>query len=81
MKQLFPEDGSAAEFDSLTHQFQIKVWDKNLYVVSHKTVRHWWVIITRDIIEITEIKSWEDIPKQCRKLDELFKEVWKTKED
>ncbi len=81
LESAFPEDGTAAEFDSLTHQFQIKVWDKNPYVISHKTIRHWWGNNNRDILEITEIKSWEDIPKAMQKLDELFKEAWSTKED
>ncbi|MBK7105123.1 MAG: hypothetical protein IPH62_07560 [Ignavibacteriae bacterium] len=77
----FPEDGTAAEFDSLTHLFQTKVWDKNPYVISHKTIRHWWGDNNRDILEITEIKTWEDIPKAMQKLEELFKESWTTKED
>lgn len=80
LEAAFPETGSMAEFDSLTHQFQTKVWDKNPYVISHKTVRHWWGNNNRDIIEITEIKSWEDIPKAMQKNNELFMETWSTKE-
>ena len=76
----FPVDGSIAECDSLTHQFQTKVWDKNPLVVSHKTVRHWWGHDNRDVIEITVIKTWEDIPKAMQKNNELFLEAWSTKE-
>ena len=79
-ERAFPVDGSMAEFDSLTHQFQTKVWDKNPLVVSHKTVRHWWGNDNRDVIEITVIKSWEDIPKAMQKNNELFMEAWSTKE-
>ena len=79
-ERAFPEDGSMAEFDSLTHQFQTKVWDKNPLVVSHKTVRHWWGHDNRDVIEITVIKTWEDIPKAMQKNNELFMEAWSTKE-
>lgn len=79
LEAAFPEDGTMAEFDSLTHQFQTKVWNKNPYVISHKTIRHWWGNNNRDIIEITEIKSWEDIPKAMQKNDELFKEAWPSK--
>jgi len=79
-ERAFPVDGSMAEFDSLTHQFQTKVWDKNPLVVSHKTVRHWWGNDNRDVIEITIIKSWEDIPKAMQKNNELFMEAWSTKE-
>jgi hypothetical protein len=79
-ERAFPVDGSVAEFDSLTHQFQIKVWDKNPLVISHKTVRHWWGHDNRDVIEITVIKTWEDIPKAMQKNNELFLEAWSTKE-
>ena len=79
-ERAFPEDGSMAEFDSLTHQFQTKVWDKNPLVISHKTVRHWWGHDNRDVIEITVIKTWEDIPKAMQKNNELFMEAWSTKE-
>lgn len=73
-------DGSIAEFDSLTALYNKMVWDKNPYVVSHKTVRHWWGNNNRDIIEISEIRSWEDIPKAMEKNNELFMEGWPTKE-
>ena len=79
-ERAFPVDGSIAEFDSLTHQFQTKVWDKNPLVVSHKTVRHWWGHDNRDVIEITVIKTWEDIPKAMQKNNELFLEAWSTKQ-
>ncbi len=79
-ERAFPENGSMAEFDSLTHQFQTKVWDKNPFVISHKTVRHWWGNDNRDVIEITVIKSWEDIPKAMQKNNDLFMEAWATKE-
>lgn len=79
-ERAFPMDGSMAEFDSLTHQFQTKVWDKNPLVISHKTVRHWWGHDNRDVIEITVIKTWEDIPKAMQKNNELFMEAWTTEE-
>jgi len=79
-ERAFPENGSMAEFDSLTNQFQTKVWNKNPFVISHKTVRHWWGNDNRDVIEITEIKTWEDIPKAMQKNNDLFMEAWSTKE-
>lgn len=79
-ERAFPENGSMAEFDSLTHQFQTKVWDKNPFVVSHKTVRHWWGHDNRDVLEITEVKTWEDIPKAMDKNNELFMEAFPTKD-
>ena len=79
-ERAFPVDGSMAEFDSLTYQFQTKIWDKNPLIISHKTVRHWWGNDNRDVIEITEVKTWEDIPKAMAKNDELFMSAWSTKE-
>lgn len=73
-------DGTVAEFDSLTTVYNKMVWNKNPYVVSHKTVRHWWGDNNRDVIQITEIRSWEDIPKAMEKNNELFIEGWPTKE-
>jgi hypothetical protein len=80
LEAAFPENASMPEFDSLTHQFQMNVWDRNPFVISHKTIRHWWGNNNRDIIEITEIKTWEDIPKAMQKNNELFEEVWTSKE-
>jgi hypothetical protein len=79
-ERAFPENASMAEFDSLTHEYDVKVWDKNPFVVSHKTVRHWWGHDNRDVIDITEVKSWEDIPKAMAKNVELFRAAWSTKE-
>ena len=79
-ERAFPKDGSMRELDSLTHMFQINVWDRNPLVISHKTVRHWWGSDNRDFIEITEVKSWEDIPKAMQKNNELFEQVWTSKE-
>lgn len=76
----FPENGSVAEFDSLSHLYKTQVWDKNPYVVSHMTIRHWWGNNNRDVIEISVIKTWEDIPKAMQKNNELFMAAWSTKE-
>lgn len=80
LERAFPENGTIAEFDSLTHLYNTNVWGKNPYIISHKTVRHWWGNDNRDVIEITEIKSWEDIPKAMEKNNELFMSAWSTKE-
>ncbi len=80
LEAAFPENGSVAEFDSLTNLFNTKVRNKNPYVVSHMTVRHWWGNNNRDVIQITVIKTWEDIPKAMQKNNELFMEAWSTKE-
>lgn len=80
LERAFPENGTIAEFDSLTNLYNTMVWNKNPYVISHKTIRHWWGNDNRDVIEITEVKTWEDIPKAMAKNEELFMEAWSTKE-
>ena len=80
LERAFPENGTMAEFDSLTNLYNTNVWGKNPYVISHKTVRHWWGNDNRDVIEITEVKTWEDIPTAMEKNNELFMEAWSTKE-
>ena len=79
-ERAFPEDGSIGELDSLNNLYQINVWDRNPFVVSHKTMAHWWGSNNRDFVEITEVKSWEDIPKAMEKNLELFREVWPSRE-
>lgn len=81
LEAALPENGSMAEFDSLITLYNTKVWDKNPYVISHKTIRHWWGNNNRDVIEITEIKTWEDIPKAMQKNNELFMQTWSTEEE
>ncbi|MFO7526409.1 MAG: hypothetical protein R6W68_13240 [Ignavibacteriaceae bacterium] len=80
LERAFPETGTMAEFDSLTHLYNTNVWGKNPYIISHKTIRHWWGNDNRDVIEITEVKTWEDIPKAMEKNNELFMAAWSTKE-
>lgn len=79
-ERAFPETGSMAEFDSLTTLYNTNVWDKNTLIINHKTVRHWWGHDNRDVIEITTVKNWEDIPNAMNKNNELFMAAWPTKE-
>jgi len=74
----FPLDGSAAEFDSLTKEYNMNVLDKNDLLISYKVVRHWWGHNNRDFITIMEVKSWEDVIKANEKNSELFEAHWNT---
>ncbi len=73
-------DGSIAEFDSLTQLYNTNVLDKNELILSYKVVRHWWGNNNRDFVTIYEVKSWEDIPAANQRNFELFQETWTTKE-
>ena len=73
-------EGSIAEFDSLTHLFNTNVFDKNELILSYKVVRHWWGNNNRDFVTIYEVKSWENIPAANQRNNELFMEAWSTKE-
>lgn len=76
----FAQDGSVVEFDSLTTEYNKWCYAKNEYVVSYKTVRHWWGNNNRDIVSIIEVKNWEDIINANEKANELFEEHWSTTE-
>jgi hypothetical protein len=73
-------EGSIAEFDSLTQLYNTNVFDKNELILSYKVVRHWWGNNNRDFVTIYEVKSWEDIPAANQRNNELFMEAWSTKE-
>lgn len=80
-ERAFPEDGSARELDSLHALYQSKVFGPdNQYVVSAKTVRHWWGHNNRDFIQIVEVKSWDDVIKANERANELFEKAWSTME-
>ena len=73
-------EGSIAEFDSLTQLYNTNVLDKNELILSYKVVRHWWGNNNRDFVTIYEVKSWEDVLAANQRNNELFQEAWSTKE-
>ncbi len=80
-ERAFPDEGSARELDSLAALYMHKVFGPdNQYVVSAKTIRHWWGHNNRDFLQIVEVKSWEDITKANQRSGELFEKAWSTKE-
>ena len=79
-ERAFPDDGSARELDSLSTLYANKLYGAdNQYVVSHKTVRHWWGHDNRDFIQMIEVKSWDDVTKANERANELFMKTWPTK--
>ena len=79
-ERAFPDDGSARELDSLSTLYANKLYGAdNQYVVSHKTVRHWWGHDNRDFIQMIEVKSWDDVTKANERANELFMKAWPTK--
>ncbi len=73
-------EGSIAEFDSLTQLYNTTVLDRNELILSYMVVRHWWGNNNRDFITIYEVKSWEDVLAANERSNELFMEAWSTKE-
>jgi hypothetical protein len=80
-ERAFPDDGSAAELDSLNQISMDYSWKNNPYVVSYKTLRHWWGHDNRDFIQIIEVKSWDDVTKANEKANELFMKAMPNKAD
>lgn len=80
-ERAFPDDGSARELDSLHSLYASKVFGAdNQYVISQKTVRHWWGHDNRDFVQMVEVKSWDDVTKANERANELFMQAWPTKE-
>ncbi len=80
-ERAFPDNGTNRELDSLTVSLNNIIFGKeNEYVVSHKTVRHFWGHDSRDFVEIIELKSFDDVDKAFEKTNELFKKAFPTKE-
>ncbi|MGA9116672.1 MAG: hypothetical protein WB626_07850 [Bacteroidota bacterium] len=79
-ERAFPEDGSSAEFDSLTQLYTERVTKKNELILSQRICRHWWGSDNRQFVVIVEVKDWQAIEKAFAREDELFKNAF-TKEE
>lgn len=80
-ERAFPENGSMKELDSLTNVYMSSQYNNNEYVVSYKTLTHWWGHNNRDFIQVLEVKSWDDITKAYDKGDELLMKAMPNKSD
>ncbi len=80
-ERAFPENGSARELDSLTQVMMDNMYKNNPYVVSYKTVRHWWGHDNRDFVQIIEVKSWDDIEKANEESGNQFMKAMPDKAD
>ena len=80
-ERAFPENGSANELDSLQQIMMDASYKSNPYVVSHKTMSHWWGHNNRDFVQIIEVKSWDDVAKAYDKSEELIMKAMPNKSD
>jgi hypothetical protein len=76
-----PDEGSAAEFDSLNTLYMNNVINKNEYIISQRALRHLWGHNSLDLVYITEYNSFDDIEKGLDRNTELFREAWTTSEE
>jgi hypothetical protein len=76
----FPDEVSVPEFDSLNYLYTKNVYDKNEFIISYKTLRHWWGNNSNDFIVIYEVSEWDDVIKASNRSNELFEEHWDTLE-
>jgi len=76
----FFDNWDGAELDSLTNEYTKYCYDRNEYILSYRTIRHWWGNNSRDFIVITEVKNWDDLNKANEREGELFRKHWATKE-
>ncbi|HEX9252353.1 MAG TPA: hypothetical protein VF870_08930 [Ignavibacteriaceae bacterium] len=80
-ERAFPENGSANELDSLQQIMMDASYKSNPYVISYKTMSHWWGHNNRDFVQIIEVKSWDDISKAYDKSEELIMKAMPNKAD
>jgi hypothetical protein len=73
-------DWDGTILDSLTNEYTKYCLDNNEYIISYRTIRHWWGHDSRDFILIKEYKNWDDIQKSYIREEELFRQHWVTKE-
>lgn len=76
-----PEDGSAAEFDSLSALLNKNVVSKNSKIISRYLVRHFWGSDSRQIVTMTEYANMSDIALAWKEGDRIFKEFYPDEED
>ena len=77
---LSPEDGSSAEFDSLSALWAENIIKKNEFIVSEITMSHLWGSNSDDFVIITEVRNFADVEKSENRNFELAEEGWPDKD-
>lgn len=75
-KAVMPENGTAAERDSLLSEWVEAVLKKNDKILSSKNLRHFYGGDSRDWVVISEYASWADIAEAIKVNQELAKKRW-----
>jgi hypothetical protein len=78
---LSPEDGSDAEYDSLSAFWVENAVKKNEFIVSSIAMSHLWGSNSSDFVIITEYKNFADIEKASNRYFELIVEAIPDKEE
>ena len=58
--------------DSLIAVYKSYYYDKNPYFLNTRIIRHYYGHDSREVLIITELNSWDDIPKAEAKGEELM---------
>ena len=75
-KAIMPDDGTAAERDSLLTEWIEAVLKKNDKIISSTNLRHFYGSDSRDWIVINEFASFADIAEALKVSQELGKKRW-----
>ena len=76
-----PEDGSVAEFDSLSALLNKNVVSKNSKIISRYLVRHFWGSDSRQVVTIAEYANMDDIALAWKEGNKIFEELYPNEED
>ncbi|HTS43714.1 MAG TPA: hypothetical protein VMH01_04905 [Puia sp.] len=61
--------------DSILKIYKQYIFDKNPYYLNTKIVKHWYGHDSREVLMISELKSWGDIEKADAKRTEIINEL------
>lgn len=76
-----PEDGTPAEFDSLSTFITDNVVKKNPKIISRYVVRHFWGSDSRQVVVMTEYANMDDIDLAGEEGSKLFQKAFPNEED
>ena len=71
------QENANVNTDSLLRIYKRDVFDKNPYYLNTKIVRHWYGHDSREVLMISELKSWDDIEKADAKRTEIIGQLKK----
>jgi hypothetical protein len=71
----FTADNMNTNIDSLIKIYKENFYDKNPFFLNTRIIRHYYGHDSREVLIISELKDWDDIPKASAKGQELMSKM------